>query len=98
MTPPTHDEPEILRALSADPADLLVCDIAMSDEDGLTFLRKVRALGPMGRLPALALTALARSEDKAKVLAAGFDAYLSKPVEPAVLIAALAGLVPRRPS
>ena len=49
-----------------------------------------------GRVPALALTAFAREEDRAKALGAGFTAHLAKPVDPAALVAAVQALAPRR--
>ncbi|MGC4087739.1 MAG: ATP-binding protein [Polyangiaceae bacterium] len=71
---------------------LLVSDIAMPDEDGYSFIRRIRTLGPelSGDVPALALTAFARGEDRAKALRAGFDAHLGKPVMPSELIRSLA--------
>ena len=69
--------------------DLLISDIGMPEEDGLSLIRKVRALGPAhgGSVPAVALTAYARVEDRLKVLAAGFQLHVAKPIEPAELIA-----------
>ncbi len=79
---------------------VLVSDIAMPDADGYTLIRRVRALPPDlgGRTPALALTAHARPDDRDLALAAGYDAHVTKPVEPAVLadvVARLAGLAGR---
>jgi PAS domain S-box-containing protein len=65
---------------------LVVCDIAMPDEDGYVFLREVRARPDALRAtPILALTAFGRPEDRLLALDAGFDAYLKKPVDPAEL-------------
>lgn len=77
--------------------DVLVSDIAMPNEDGYGLIRKVRALAPErgGNTPAVALTAYARSEDRAKILSSGFQVYLSKPIEPAHLVASVAKLVKR---
>jgi len=73
---------------------VLVADIAMPDEDGYALLRKLRALGSEeGRdVPVLALTAHARPEDRERALAAGFQAYLAKPVDPSTLLDAIAEL------
>jgi PAS domain S-box-containing protein len=77
--------------------DVLVSDIAMPDEDGYTLLRKVRALGKgmMGDIPAVAVTAHARAEDRERALAAGFKYYLAKPIERLKLIEAIAAAAGR---
>ena len=63
----------------------------------LELLRQVRSLGQArgGKLPAIALTAFARSEDRTRVLRAGFLVHVSKPVEPAELVATVASLAGR---
>ncbi|KFE70808.1 PAS domain-containing hybrid sensor histidine kinase/response regulator [Hyalangium minutum] len=88
---------EGLRVLQEEPQDLLVSDIGMPREDGYTFIRKVRALpmGSSGRLPAVALTAYARVEDRTRALLAGFQSHVPKPVEPIELLAVLASLASR---
>jgi signal transduction histidine kinase/DNA-binding response OmpR family regulator len=87
--------PEALVAFERDRPDVLVSDIGMPGEDGYTLIDRVRALPPDrgGQTPALALTAYARDTDRARVFAAGFQAYLAKPVVPDQLIAAVADLV-----
>ena len=74
--------------------DIIVSDIGMSGEDGYELIRKVRALPPEGggRIPALALTAYARTEDKSRALSAGYQMHLAKPVELTDLLAAVAKL------
>ncbi|UQA57720.1 hybrid sensor histidine kinase/response regulator [Polyangium aurulentum] len=86
---------EALSLFDATRPDVLVSDISMSGEDGYDFIRQVRRLSPEqgGAIPALALTAHARAEDQARVLAAGFQRHASKPIEPAELVRAVAGLV-----
>jgi CheY-like chemotaxis protein len=71
--------------------DLLVSDISMPDEDGYALIRKIRALPPEhgGGVPALALSAYARGEDRARALSAGFQGHVSKPIEPDELVAAI---------
>jgi PAS domain S-box-containing protein len=83
---------DALATLEAWRADVLVCDIGMPEEDGYALIRKVRALGPEhgGYIPAVALTAYARAEDRLKVLSSGFQMHVAKPVEPAELIAVMA--------
>src|SRR5262249_45159002 len=63
--------------------DVLVSDIAMPEEDGYVLLQKVRALGPDrgGDVPAVAVTAHARAEDRERALAGGFQAYVAKPID-----------------
>jgi signal transduction histidine kinase/ActR/RegA family two-component response regulator len=88
---------EALAALSARPPDVLLSDLGMPGEDGYAFIRKVRSLDPArgGRVPAAALTAYTRSEDRREALLAGFQVYLPKPVEPAELTATVARLAGR---
>lgn len=76
---------------------LLLSDISMPDEDGYTFIRRVRALGEEqgGRVPAVALTAMASMEDRSRAVEAGFDGHLAKPVVPEVLAGTLADLLKR---
>ncbi|MBW4441860.1 MAG: PAS domain S-box protein [Plectolyngbya sp. WJT66-NPBG17] len=77
--------------------DVLVSDIGMPGEDGYTLIRQVRALAPEqgGRISAIALTAYARTEDRIKALASGFQSHVPKPVEPTEFIAVVANLVER---
>lgn len=75
--------------------DLLISDIEMPDEDGYSLIRKVRSsdakLGTS--IPCVALTAHARSEDRMRVLSAGFQAHVAKPVAADELIAVITSLV-----
>jgi PAS domain S-box-containing protein len=76
--------------------DILVSDIGMPEEDGFMLIRRVRDLESGGRrLPAAALTAYTRMEDRMRVLAAGFQTYVPKPVEPDELVAVVANLAGR---
>jgi CheY-like chemotaxis protein len=72
-------------------ADVIVCDLAMPGEDGLSLSARIRAAGAT-TLPAIALSAYARPEDRQRALAGGFNIHLAKPVEPADLLKAIAGL------
>ncbi|HEX2826841.1 MAG TPA: ATP-binding protein [Burkholderiales bacterium] len=73
--------------------DVLVSDIGMPGADGYELMRSVRALeGARARIPALALTAYARPDDRDRAIAAGFQMHLAKPVEPAALVAIVATL------
>ncbi len=80
--------------------DLLVSDIGMPHEDGYSLIKKVRKLRSKGakQIPALALTAYATDEDRSRALSAGFQAHLSKPIEPVVLITSIATALGRGPS
>jgi hypothetical protein len=77
--------------------DVLLADIAMPDEDGYSLLRRVRALQPAAaaRVPAAAITALARADDRRRALQAGFQLHMSKPIEAASLVAAVSELYDR---
>jgi signal transduction histidine kinase len=77
--------------------DVLVCDLAMPDKDGLVVVREIKSWAAEAGviLPALALSAYARPEDRDRALAAGFDFYLAKPVDPSELVRAVARLVRR---
>lgn len=77
--------------------DVLVFDVGMPSEDGYELIRKVRMLRPErgGELPAVALTAYARSEDRARALSSGYQMHLAKPVDPEDLISVVAGLAGR---
>ncbi|HLL71820.1 MAG TPA: PAS domain S-box protein [Pyrinomonadaceae bacterium] len=77
--------------------EVLISDIEMPGEDGYTLIRKIRALTPErgGKIPAAALTAYARAEDRMRALLAGFQLHVPKPVEPAELAAVVASLAGR---
>lgn len=88
---------EALGALENSEFDILVSDIGMPERDGYDLIENVRKLSPErgGRIPAVALTAYARVEDRMRVLSAGFQMHVPKPVEPAELLAVLASLARR---
>jgi CheY-like chemotaxis protein len=77
--------------------DILISDIGMPEQDGYALLRRVRSLesNQGGRIPAIALTAYARAEDRKAALLAGFQSHVAKPVEPGELIALIANLTGR---
>ena len=88
---------EALRVVRRARPDVLVCDLAMPGDDGFALIREVRSWrrARTRSLPALALTAYARPEDRDRALAAGFQMHLAKPVEPHDLLEAVARLVRR---
>src|SRR5262249_28756828 len=80
--------------------DALILDIAMPDEDGYAVLKKVRALEAeqgvvVDQIPAIALTAYARAEDRLRALHAGFQMHVAKPVEPTELAVVILSLIRR---
>ena len=78
--------------------DVLVADIGMPEIDGFELIKRVRALpnSEISNVPAAALTAFARSEDRTKALQSGFEMHLAKPVDPGELVASVATLVRRK--
>lgn len=72
--------------------NVLLSDIGMPEQDGYTLLQQVRALKLGGQIPAIALTAYTRDRDRDRALQAGFQQYVTKPVEPTELVTAIARL------
>lgn len=85
---------EAMTKLTDEVPDLLLSDIGMPGEDGYELIRKVRALPTAkgGDIPAAAITAFARPEDRRRMLNAGYSIHLPKPVEPAELVAVVSTL------
>jgi CheY-like chemotaxis protein len=90
---------EAFETIGRDRPDVILSDIGMALEDGFVLIRRLRALPPEagGRIPAAAVTAYASGGDRARVLAAGFQEHVAKPVEPIELTAIVARLVGRHP-
>jgi PAS domain S-box-containing protein len=87
---------EALQAIAASPPDVIISDIGMPRMDGYQFMRSLRASETKGeRIPAVALTAFARVEDRKKCLLAGYQAHLAKPFDFAELVITIAELVDR---
>lgn len=84
---------ECLRITGEWPTDVLVCDIGLPDDDGYGLLRRLRNLPEGENIPAIALTAYARPEDRVRALAAGFLAHLSKPLDPDSLLREISSAV-----
>jgi PAS domain S-box-containing protein len=87
---------EALEAMEAMRPELVVADIGMPGEDGYALIRKIRARSPEegGRIPVVALTAYARSEDRTRALRAGFNMHVPKPIDASELLAVIASIVP----
>ncbi|HYP29939.1 MAG TPA: ATP-binding protein [Blastocatellia bacterium] len=88
---------EAVKAIHDVGPDILVSDIGMPEEDGYSLIRRVRAaeVGADWWLPAIALTAHARAEDRLRALSAGYQAHVTKPVEPAELATVIRSLIRR---
>lgn len=80
---------EGLAGIESEVPDLLLSDIGLPDLDGAEFVRRVRGRLPKEQLPALALTAYATQQDRAKSLAAGFQGHVTKPIRPESLLEAI---------
>ena len=94
----TASAEERLRGGGRAAPDVIVSDIEMPEEDGYSLIRRIRALTPDegGDVPAAALTAYASRADRMKVLGAGFNIHVAKPVQPAELAIVVASLAGRR--
>ena len=88
---------DALIALEQQKPDVLISDLGMPDEDGYSLISKVRALPSEkgGNIPAAALTAYARVEDRMRVLRSGFQFHLPKPIDSAELVTVVASLAGR---
>ena len=91
---------EALATLERSAPQVILSDIAMPAEDGYRFIQDLRSLPADrgGQSPVIALTAHAGFQERQRILAAGFDAYLAKPIEPRELVAAVARLATRSSS
>jgi CheY-like chemotaxis protein len=88
---------EGLKILAEQEPDLVLCDIAMPQEDGYDFVRAARERGgPLSTTPIVALTAYSRPQDRIRALNAGFDEYLKKPVDPLDLVETIKRLTTER--
>ena len=87
-----------LAMLERERPDVIVSDIGMPDVDGFELIRRIRrrSAGAGGAIPAIALTAFTRQDDRQKAMQAGFNDYLAKPVEPTSLVAHIAQVVGQR--
>ena len=88
-----------LDLLQREKPDVLISDIGMPDEDGYMLIRQVRALKAKqgGKIPAAAVSAFARPEDRTRALRAGYQMHLAKPLDPTELTAVVASLATRKP-
>ena len=85
---------DALRLVAEEDVNILISDIGMPEIDGYQLIKKIRNMHSSVRnLPAIALTAYARNDDRQRALLAGFQMHVSKPVDPRELIAGVASLV-----
>jgi len=82
---------EALERLREETPDVLISDIEMPVANGLELIREARTMSAEGgrRLPAVAITAYGRVEDRIRILSAGFSSHLAKPVDPSELVAVI---------
>ncbi len=88
---------EALEIFKSNKFDILISDIGMPERDGYELIKQIRRLAPEhgGRIPAVALTAYARIEDRLRILSSGFQMHVTKPIEPAELLTVVASLANR---
>ncbi len=89
------DAEQAIEILQSEPVDILISDIGMAGSDGYSLIAQLRALPETrtAHIPAIAVTAFARAEDRQRLLLAGFQMHIGKPIEPQELIAGIASLV-----
>ncbi|HTT05164.1 MAG TPA: ATP-binding protein [Steroidobacteraceae bacterium] len=88
-----HDAEQALSALQREPYDIVLSDIGLPAIDGYELMQRLRALDlPIRRIPAIAITAYARPEDRQRALLAGYQMHMAKPLEASELVAAVASL------
>lgn len=94
-----RDAAEAYEVVQRDRPDVIVSDVGMPREDGLSLLQRIRRLPADrgGDVPAIALTAYASAEDRMKAIRAGFQVHVSKPVEPDALLRTIDALLARGP-
>ncbi|NTV63059.1 MAG: response regulator [Oscillochloris sp.] len=77
-----HDGIEGLAAVAANPPDVIICDVQLPRLDGFAVAHHLKSDASLRRIPLVAVTALAMVGDRDRILAAGFDGYIAKPIEP----------------
>ena len=92
------DGPRGVAAARSERPDLIACDVNLPGMDGFAVLAELKGDPSLAHVPILAVTALAMMGDREKVLAAGFDGYISKPIEPESFVAELEAFLPTAPA
>jgi two-component system, cell cycle response regulator len=78
----------------AEPFDLLLCDVLLPGPDGFDLVRRMKSDPALARVPLLAVTALALVGDRERMLSAGFDGYLTKPINPETFVRQVEAFLP----
>jgi len=91
---PASDGAQGLALARQERPDLIICDLQMPELDGYQVLEQLRGDGRGAGLRIVALTAFSMPKDRDKVLTAGFDGYLSKPIEPEAFVAQIEAYLP----
>jgi CheY-like chemotaxis protein len=88
---------EMLECAEETTADLLISDIGMPEIDGFEMIKRLREIAAFKNVPAIALSGYASQKDAKTAIAAGFDAHVSKPVDPKELLTLVEGLLQKPP-
>ena len=89
-----QDGEQGVRAARKEKPDLIICDLQMPVMDGYEVVRELKKDPLLRPIPVIAVTALSMPGDRNNVLAAGFDGYLSKPIEPETFVRTVEGFLP----
>ncbi len=92
------DGPEALAVAGREPLDLIICDIHLPGLEGDEVARRLKASSTWVRVPLVAVTALAMVGDRERVLAAGFDGYIPKPIVPRTFVSQVESFLRRQPA
>lgn len=90
---PARDGQEALRVTAREKPDLILCDVHLPKMDGYEVVRRLKSDPDSRSIPTVAVTALAMVGDRDRVLRAGFDGYLSKPIDPETFVQQIDGFV-----
>lgn len=93
-----RDGEEAVVAAGRERPDLILCDIQLPKLDGYGVARRVKAQPALGATPLVAVTALAMVGDRDKILAAGFDGYITKPIAPQTFVKQVEHFLPDPPA
>jgi len=89
-----RDGAEGLRAVKAEIPDLIICDLQMPVMNGFEFIKDLRAAPELRAIKTIAVTAFSMAGDRDKALDAGFQEYLSKPIDPHTFVASIEAMLP----